>query len=655
MRKVQLLLVAYFLIFNASAQDETILTISGESVSKSEFEYVFKKNNEKTTVTTEELDEYMQLFINYKLKVREAEDLGMDTLPAFTKELAGYRTQLAAPYLTNSEVDEELIVQGYDRLKQEVRASHILIKVSPDALPQDTLAAYTKIEDIRNDLLSSGKNFSDVAIRVSEDPSAKSNKGDLGYFTAFQMVYPFENAAYNTPVNEISGIVKTRFGYHILKVTDKRLSRGELKVAHIVIVESDKMSQDQKNRAKVKIDEIYDRASKGEDFSLLARQFSDDKASGKNGGELPTFGPGKMVPEFEDQAYQLKDVGDISEPFKSRFGWHIIKLLEVIPLPSFETLEPTIQKKVERDSRSNLSKQAFIQDRIVEYGMKEYPKNIKPLYSDVDSTIFVGAWSIDPSWKLSKTLFTLNKTKYSQADFANYLLEQMNRNKAKRGRSKQTAIPIITFVNNSYSSFKDDMIMAYADDHLEEKYPEFKSLLQEYHDGILLFELSDQKVWRKATTDTLGLDAYYEAYKMRNMWPERAEATIFKSLDDKVAREVKIWVSESLTNDSMLVLANKNSQLNLVIEEGLFAKEDDEVFTKIQWKMGVSEIVLINNQFVFANITDILLPSPKSLDEAKGYYISNYQDALEKDWIKSLRIKYPVEINKEVLYSIATN
>jgi peptidyl-prolyl cis-trans isomerase SurA len=325
-------------------------------------------------------------------------------------------------------------------------------------------------------------------------------------------------------------------------------------------------------------------------------------------------------------------------------------LIEVIPLPSFEELEPTIKNKVERDSRSAISKNAFIQDRIKVYGMKEYSKNLTPFYTWVDSSIFMSKWSVDPAWKMSKPLFSLAKTKFTQKDFADYLLEQMRLNKRSKGQQK----PITTFVNESYNSFKNDMVLTYTDDHLEEEYPDFRSLLQEYHDGILLFELSDQKVWKKATSDSLGLDNFYQEHKLENMWPERVEATIYKSLDEKICKEVNAWVADSISTDSILQVVNKESQLNLVVEEGLFVKEDNEIFSKIEWKRGISEIVLLNNQYVFVNITDILLPSPKSLNEARGYYISNYQDLLEKEWIASLRAKYPVEINKEVLYSIAT-
>lgn len=650
MKKIQLLFVALSLSFVVNAQKETVLTIDGDPISKSEFEYVFKKNNANTTVTKAELDEYMELFINYKLKVKEAEDLGMDTLAAFKKELNGYRDQLAAPYLTDTEIDNELITQAYERLQVEIRASHILIKVDENASPQDTLTAYTKMKDIKGDIQSNEISFEDAALRYSEDPSVKTNKGDLGYFTAFQMVYPFENAAYDTPVGEVSVIVRTRFGYHILKINDRRPSRGELKVAHIVIISNDNMKPAEQAQAKEKIDEIYAKVEAGSDFGLMAKQFSDDKGSASRGGELPMFGPGKMVPEFEDQAYALKNVGDISAPFKSRFGWHIIKLLEVKKVESFDDMKVTIVKKIERDSRSQKSKEAFIKELDKEYGVKEYPKNLAPFYGWVDSTIFINAWEIAPSWSMNKALFTIAKTKVTQKEFADYLLLQMRRTKTAN-RSFQS---IESYVNSNYAAFKDYTIIEYEKAHLEDKYPNFKSLMQEYHDGILLFELSDKKVWKRATSDTLGLDAYYEAYKMDNMWPERVECDIYKSINDKVAKTVYEMVEAGISNDSILPFVNVDSQLNLLIENGIFSKDENEIFSKAKWEVGISDIFPINNQYVFVNVKDILLPSPKSLDEAKGYYISNYQEELEKEWIRSLRSKYSTVINKDVLYSIAT-
>ena len=649
MKNVQffLLFVLTSLLVNAQ-KDKTIITINEEPVFKSEFEYVFKKNNEDDTITRQELDEYMELFINYKLKVQEAEDLGMDTVQSFVKELNGYRNQLAAPYLIDTKVNDELIVEAYDRMKFEIRASHILIKVADDALPEDTLAAYQEALNVRNQI-NGGSNFEKTARLLSSDPSVKTNSGDLGYFTVFQMVYPFETAAYNTEVGEISMPVRTRFGYHLIKVTDKRPARGEVRVAHIVVLSNDKMKPEQRENAKMKIYEISVKLDNGDDFALLAKQYSDDKGSAQKGGELPMFGPGKMIAEFENVSYNLENIGDISEPFETQYGWHIVKLLEKRDIGTFEELEPTIKKKLKRDSRGKLSKKAFIAERKKEYNFKEYPKNLEPFYTWVDSSIYYNTWKTKAEWETGNTLFSIAKIKYTQKDFIEYLKMGMAKSKLK----KPTNPSIRSYIDQKYKLFVDRSVMNYEKEHLEEKYPEFRALMNEYHDGILLFELSDNKVWSRATTDTTGLKEFYESHKNEHMWPERAEASIYKSIDKATADKVLAWVNSGLDNDSIRANVNRDSQLNLVLESGIFTAEDDPVLSEISWSSGISEIKELNGQFVFVNISEIRKPEPKSLDETKGIVISEYQKYLENEWISELRAKYPYEVNKDVLYSIA--
>ena len=649
MKNVQffLLFVLTSLLVNAQ-KDKTIITINEEPVFKSEFEYVFKKNNEDDTITRQELDEYMELFINYKLKVQEAEDLGMDTVQSFVKELNGYRNQLAAPYLIDTKVNDELIVEAYDRMKFEIRASHILIKVADDALPEDTLAAYQEALNVRNQI-NGGSNFEKTARLLSSDPSVKTNSGDLGYFTVFQMVYPFETAAYNTEVGEISMPVRTRFGYHLIKVTDKRPARGEVRVAHIVVLSNDKMKPEQRENAKMKIYEISVKLDNGDDFALLAKQYSDDKGSAQKGGELPMFGPGKMIAEFENVSYNLENIGDISEPFETQYGWHIVKLLEKRDIGTFEELEPTIKKKLKRDSRGKLSKKAFIAERKKEYNFKEYPKNLEPFYTWVDSSIYYNTWKTKAEWETGNTLFSIAKIKYTQKDFIEYLKMGMAKSKLK----KPTNPSLRSYVDQKYKLFVDRSVMNYEKAHLEEKYPEFRALMNEYHDGILLFELSDNKVWSRATTDTTGLKEFYESHKNEHMWPERAEASIYKSIDKATADKVLAWVNSGLDNDSIRANVNRDSQLNLVLESGIFTAEDDPVLSEISWSSGISEIKELNGQFVFVNISEIRKPEPKSLDETKGIVISEYQKYLENEWISELRAKYPYEVNKDVLYSIA--
>jgi peptidyl-prolyl cis-trans isomerase SurA len=320
-----------------------LLTIAGTPVSKDEFEKVYRKNNQKLdSYDMKDLREYLELYINYKLKVKEAESLKLDTGITFINELKGYRKQLAQPYMSDKEVTDALIKEAYERLQKDVRASHILINLAPDALPKDTLEVYNRALKIR-DMISRGADFEKVARDSSNDPSAKDNGGDLGYFTGMQMVYPFETAAYNTKPGNLSMPVRTKFGYHIIKVHDIREAQGEIKVAHIMVKLGSDASENYAATAKNKIDEIYSKLKSGEQFEDLAIKYSDDKGSAKNGGQLPPFGTGRMVPEFEKAAFDLKKDNDISVPVKTSYGWHIIKRLEKKDVPSFE------QKKNEID------------------------------------------------------------------------------------------------------------------------------------------------------------------------------------------------------------------------------------------------------------------------------------------------------------------
>ena len=344
---------------NAFSQDKkaTILTIDGEAITLEEFDNIFRKNNRDSVITQQALDDYMQLFINFKLKVKEARALGLDTVTKFKTELEGYRAQLARPYLTDTDVLNELMREGYERLNQEVHASHILIKCDPNASPEDTLKAFNKAMDIRNQILN-GSDFSIVAKDRSEDPSAKDNGGDLGYFTAFQMVYPFEDAAYKGNVGDISLPVRTRYGYHIIKIIDKRTARGEIHVAHIMIKE--KKEEGGAANAEAKATEIYQKLLAGEKFEDLSAKFSDDGSSAKKGGELPWFGTNKMVIEFEDASFALKNDGDISKPFKTSYGWHIVKRLGYKPVASYQEMEKEIKGKVSKDQRAEKTKASFI-------------------------------------------------------------------------------------------------------------------------------------------------------------------------------------------------------------------------------------------------------------------------------------------------------
>lgn len=649
MKKV--LLFTVLVLFAASGvysqSDPVILTIAGENVPKSEFERVFKKNNTKDSAFSKKaVEDYLQLYINYKLKVKEAVELGMDTNKSFTDELAGYRKQLAQPYLVDKQVSENLLREAYERLKTDIRASHILIKCDQNALPKDTMEAFNKALKVRGEVVK-GADFAAAARKHSDDPSAKDNGGDLGYFTALQMVYPFESAVYALKENETSQPVRTRFGYHIIRVTERRPSHGEVKVAHIMVKTPQNMKAEDSTKAHQKVNEIYAKLKAGEKFEDLVKQFSDDQTSAKNGGVLPMFGTGRMVPEFERAAFALKYPGDLSEPIRTSYGWHIIKLLETKPLAKYEELLPDLKQRVQKDSRSDLSRTSLIDRVKKKYNFKEDTKARDEFMTVVDSTLAQGKWTADKADKLNKTMFSLGDRFYSQHDFAKHLADHQVR------RDNQMSPRVI--VENSYRDWVNESVVAYEETKLDSLYPDFRNLMQEYRDGILLFELTDKKVWSKAVKDTTGLREFYERKKTNYMWPERAEATVYSCANQSIADQTRKLMKKIDDNDTLMARLNKASQLNLQIKYGKFAKGDNEAVDKAApWKPGLTPNMQVNNQVSFVDIKKVMPPMPKSLDEAKGVITADYQNELEKEWIETLRKKYPVTVHREVVDSIST-
>jgi peptidyl-prolyl cis-trans isomerase SurA len=509
-----------------------IETIGGRNVSVSEFTYVYNKNNAKApdAYSAKSLKEYLDLYTNFRLKVREAEELGLDTTESFKKELEGYKKQLAQPYLTEKGVTEQLTKEAYERMKEEVNASHILINVTPEADPKDTLAAYNKISGLRQRAVS-GESFEKLAVEFSEDPSAKTNKGSLGYFTALQMVYPFEDAAFKTKKGDISKPVRTRFGYHIIKVNERRPSQGQIRVAHIMVRTTPGSPAEDSLAAKQKSEEIYNRLKKGEEWNTLSEQFSDDANSKSKGGELPWFSTGRMIPNFEDAAFALKNVGDYSQPINTPYGWHIIKLLEKKPLESFADLEPTLKTKVSKDSRSELNRSILLQRLKKENQFVENPQTINNAVSLADSSLVKGTWEKKADEKANGLLFTIGTKRYLVNDFFTYLSNN-------RSSLKSTASPSQA-MRNAYKKYVDEELIKYEESHLEQKYVDYKMLVKEYRDGILLFQLMDEKVWSKAISDTTGLRNYYDKNKEKYRWDTRANAKIFSVSNETTLERLK--------------------------------------------------------------------------------------------------------------------
>ncbi|MCX2738568.1 peptidylprolyl isomerase [Pontibacter anaerobius] len=514
------------------SKEPSIATLGSQPISTSEFRYVYEKNNggNEDAYTRESVSDYLNLYTNFKLKVIEAEKRGLDTTMAFKRELEGYKEQLAQPYLTEKSVTDQLVKEAYERMKQEVNASHILITLAPEAAPEDTLAAYNRAMELRQ-RVQKGENFGKLAQENSQDPSAADNKGELGYFTALQMVYPFEDAAYKTAVGDVSMPVRTRFGYHLIKVNDKREARGEAKVAHIMVRSTPDAPAADSLAAKQRAEAIYRRLQKGENWGKLAAEFSEDANTASNGGELPWFGTGRMIPSFEEATFGLQKPGEISKPVYTPYGWHIIKLIEKRSLPPYEEMEQHLRNKIAKDSRAELNKTAFLKRIRQENNFTENADAKAAALAKATDELLQANWTYNEEDKLLKqTLFSIQGKKYTVGDFYTYVQEQ------QRPRTTGSAAHAMNLL---YDNYAEQSLLEYERNNLENKYTDYRMLVQEYHDGILLFQLMDEKVWSKAIEDTTGLRTYFNQNREKYKWGERADAIVISAADKQLLQQAQ--------------------------------------------------------------------------------------------------------------------
>lgn len=638
MKRLSFIAVVALLSFisNAQTKGPHIFTFGNDTVFRSEFERVYSKNNDvkQKKPTEKEIQEYLDLYIKFKLKVKEAYSRQMDTNESFIEELGGYRKQLAQPYLVDNEVTDQLILEAYNRLLEEVNVSHILVMSSKDDLPKDTIIAYNKIAGIRKQIVDNSISFDSAARKYSEDPSAKSNNGLLGYFSAFQMIYPFENMAYNTPKGEVSKVFRTQFGYHILKVNDRRKSQGELKVAHIMV----RFNNDAEiNTAKEKIDAIYKKLQGGEKFEELVKQYSEDYSTKGNNGEMTWFKSTSQLPnDFKEAAFSLKNIGDYSTPVKTEFGWHIIKKIEQKGIASLAEQKETLKYKVSKDERSQISSKVVLERLKKENKFTPNDKELVKYTATVDTSLLRGAWKPGPKSNTQTVLFTIGGQKYTYTDFSNFIADYQTPKKTDK---------VDVIIKELYNTYTEKMNFAYEEDHLEEKHPDFKYLMQEYRDGILLFELTDKMVWSKSVDDTVGLKNFYEVNKSKYMWGPRVEAAIFDCSTPKVAKAVKKMVKKNLSDTTMYKVMNSKDPLALSITRDKFEKGKNETIDKIEWKEGIIDVPMTNGKARFVKIYKVLGASPKELRDIMGATTSDYQAYLEETWINELKAKYPVAIN----------
>ena len=649
MRKLVLTCLASVICL-VSVHAQTLFTYGTHSVSKEDFLRVYNKNsiNKQADMSDTALRSYLDLYSLFRMKVTEADQQHLDTLPSIQHELDNYRKQLAKNYLTDEQVTNKLVHEAYDRMKENVHIEHILIMCPPGA---DTDKAYAKIDSIYHVIIAKPSEFEPLAKLYSEDRGSKDNGGDIGYFTALQTVYPFENMAYTTQVGQVSMPFRTQFGYHIVKVLDKRADRGEVKVAQILIAAPKSKGEAGLAIALKRADSVEALLKSGVPFATLVTEYSDDKYSVNDSGIIKQFGAGRMVMPFENAAFALKNPGDVSEPVKTDYGYHIIKLIAKYPLQPYDTMYTTLKHKVENDSRAQNARDEFFNKIKEKNGFKEYPANVDAIEKKIASLPDTGKngtpFKAADYAGMKEPVFTLGGKKYLQSDYAKFL-ENLTHGKL-RGPKK-----VIT--KDGYNNYVTTVVNDFEEHKLVDENVDFKNLMEEYRDGIMLFELMDRNVWSKASKDTTGLKEFFATHSTKYQWEPGFKGAVYKfknkaALDSGMALVAK----KEFTDEEIAKGINTPSNPDAVtIQHGRYEFSHFKEATESELeKNKIKTISNANGSYTVVVAQEIYAaPGTKTLDEARGYVVAEYQDYLEKEWNKKMRAKYPLKVNEPVFKSM---
>jgi peptidyl-prolyl cis-trans isomerase SurA len=630
----------------AAAQDtnQPLLTVDGTPVDKDELVYLISKGKSTETPTTgvsrEEFEENLDLFINYKLKVREAEALGLDQTEEFSREFESFKETLIYPYLIKNSLEEGELRKAYSRMQEVVRASHILFQFPPNASSEDSLIVLKMALKVRGEIENEGS-INELAVQYSDDPSAKVNKGDLGYFTSLQMVQPFEDAAFNLQVGQLSDPVLSNFGYHIIQVKDRQPNPGQVRVSHI-LVRFDAEDPTQEENARRKISDIYAEIQKESTvWEDIVKNFSEDPASSQRGGILPWFGVGNMIPEFEMAAFSLTEIGEISPPLKTQYGYHILRLEEKKPMESFEEMEDRIRSKILRDSRSRMIQSQVVAIQKARYGLVEDENSVGTLAQALNETTKSTFESTLASNSLEKSpLFTLQGKTYLASDLAKFINSEEISPKIKGG----------TF-DIWYTKFVQKTLALTEEKDLESNNKEYQMLLKEYRDGILLFSLMNQEVWQKGITDSLGQVEFYRKNINQYQWKNRVEAFIVKVLDRSQLANARKSLEGNGYNENLIKEFETNYQANTPLafqtESGTFEYSDHKVLSRIDISKTYQEIE-VEGVLYLVSLGQRFPAESRKFEESRGLVIRDYQEYLDNNLIQSLKSKYPIQINSQV-------
>jgi len=622
------------------AQDDqsTLVTLNNQTYIVGEFKQVYFKNLDLVKQQEERsLEEYLDLFIQYKRKVQEARAQGLDKKQSYLKDFAKYQEQLARNYVYEDNVTAKMVEEAYKRSKESLKTSHILIMCNWDAPPQDTLKAYNKAKELRQMVLNTPEQFNDIAAKYSEEPKADESRGSLDYFNVFEMVYPYESVAYNLKVGEISELVRTQFGYHVVKLEDRRPVLPKRTVSHIMIG----TRFDSLDTAKQRIQEIKGLLDKGVPFEDLAKQYSDDKNTGINGGLMRPFTKGDLkAPPFEDAAFALQEKGQISDPVQTRFGWHIIRLEEKGKSPTFEQERERLEKMVKLGDRAKIVTTAVSQKIKEELGFTAY--SYKPVFTGIlNDSIFMRKWTFVPFEKSqNKPLFTIGMKTYFYNDLGQYIQERQT----KVRPFKQ----ISTFLDMVYDEFETEKVKDYFKQNLEKVNPNYAAIINEYRDGLLIFDVMEKNIWSKAKSDSLGLRNYYESHKSQYLWKKRVKGAVLQTTTQEDMDLALELLRRGKSPSDVKSQLNQKGALKVVVTEGTFEEGSSKLPAAYELAEGISEVFQSPMQYTVIKGAEILPAGVKTYQEVEGAVLSDYQSQLESIWTEELQAKYPAKINKRV-------
>ncbi len=633
--------VIFFTLANAQQKEEMLLSIDNSPVYLSEFKRIYLKNIDLVKDDSQkDIDEYLELFINYKLKLKEARALGLDKKESYIKELNGYKKQLASNYLTDTKASEALVNEAYNRSLERIKASHILIMVKPNATAKDTALAYQKILEAK-DKINKGGDFEVIAKEYSQDPSVTKNSGQLGWFSVFRMVYPFESAAYNTKIGEVSTPFRTQFGYHIVKVHEREKKLGEVSVAHIMIGVNGTRTL---KEAEIRIGEIKQQLDHGASFASLAKEYSDDPSTAIDGGKIRRFGQGALKSEkFEKAAFELQKKGQLSKPVKTKYGWHIIKLLEKHPTKTYEEQKPELTKRVKRDSRSKLVTESFINSLKEKYSVSKNEEAIA-YFKKVASHENTAKELDELNKEQDKVLFGIKEKSYIYKDFTAFILPEMMKFHPQK-------VPT-SFIDQMYDKFESSSLLKYYEEHLEEDNDDFANIIGEYRDGLLLFDLMDSKIWNTSKTDSVALKKFYEERKEKYSKNETYKVLKASSARRDIINRVQQLLKESKSIEEIKKEVNKGDVVLVIFSEEELVKGENNLPKRLSAKKSEMIITEEDNFITLIMVKEILPSRIRTFEEIKGEIINDFQESREQTWLSELREKYPVKVNQKTLKKV---